>query len=384
MQKGFRIFSVTLAVILAVYFSWAGYGRKRLPVDIHLHLDTTFDIHANTGNGSILGISPYMMPIDYASKQHFLNKLDGYMQAAALKGWLTQKTTVVFPEYIGTWLLIEGEKNTIYEAASIKKAMTTYIGSNFFMYLRDWFTAPDEAEDKLLHSLFSSKGVSMARIYQDVFGDLSKKYGVSIVGGSILLPNPVIENGRIRIRMGPLHNVSAVFNADGSIQPALVHKSFPTAEEKPFVAKAPSNQNPVFNLPSGKTSVLVCSDAWFPESYTSMKNHDPQLILVPSFTSGNNNMDQPWTGYSGFPMPEGASRSDSGRITLRDAWLKYTIPSRIKQTTAQYGMIVPLRGKLWDLGSDGEIIAVAGDSVYSSRKSQGAAMVNLWIGNPSH
>ena len=183
---------------------------------------------------------------------------------------------------------------------------------------------------------------------------------------------------------GPLHNVAAVFNADGSIQPALVHKSFPTAEEKPFVAKAPSNQNPVFNLPSGKTSVLVCSDAWFPESYTSMKNHDPQLILVPSFTSGNNNMDHPWTGYSGFPMPQDASRSDSGRITLRDAWLKYTIASRIKQTTAQYGMIVPLRGKLWDLGSDGEIIAVAGDSVYTSRKSQGAAMVNLWIGDASH
>jgi predicted amidohydrolase len=379
MHRGFRIFSVTLAVVLAIYFTWAGAGRKRPALDIHLHLDTTYEINSDAGKGNVIGVNPYMVAADYASKQHLLNKLDGYMQAAKLKGWLNPLTIVVFPEYIGTWLVVEGEKSSVREATDITRAMSIFVGSNFFSYIRDWFTAPDEASDKLKHSVFSSKGFSMARIYQEVFSELSKKYGVTIIGGSILLPNPIIEQGKIHIRMGPLYNVSAVFNPDGSLQPKLVKKSFPIEEEKPFVASAPTEDIPVFQLPAGRTAVLVCADSWYPETYAALNAKKPFLITVPSFTEKEDAMMKPWAGYSGYPMPADVDSTDKDRISLHEAWMRYTIPTRIRKTSARYGMIATLRGKLWDMGSDGEFIAVSGDSTYTGRKIPGASLVNMYF-----
>jgi hypothetical protein len=42
-------------------------------------------------------------------------------------------------------------------------------------------------------------------------------------------------------------------------------------------------------------------------------------------------------------------------------------------------MIATLRGKLWDMGSDGEFIAVSGDSTYTGRKIPGASLVNMYF-----
>jgi hypothetical protein len=78
-------------------------------------------------------------------------------------------------------------------------------------------------------------------------------------------------------------------------------------------------------------------------------------------------------------MPADVDSTDIGRITLADAWHKYALPGRMRNSTASYGMVVPLRGKLWDLGTDGSMIAVAGDSVFTARKSTGAAILNMYI-----
>jgi predicted amidohydrolase len=379
MKKGFRTFSVSVAVILAAYFTWAGAGRKQPLVDIRLEIDSTYSLFADSGKGNIVGISPYMLPVDYASRQHFLNKLDGYMQAAHLKGWLTPKTVVVFPEYIGSWLVVEGQKSSIYQAEKVEEAMRTYMMSNLFSYLRDWFTTPDETGDKLSHSIFSSQGYRMAASYREVFGVLARKYGVTIIAGSILLPNPEVVDDRLKIKMGPLYNVSAIFDPNGSIRPHLIRKCFPVEDEKTFVVPESPEKLPVFDLPCGSTAVQICADSWFPETYTALQNRSPRIIAVPAYTPGNGSMDSLWKGYSGQKMPADVDSTDRGRITLADAWQKYALPGRIRSSSASYGIVVPLRGKLWDLGTDGSIIAMAGDSIFTARKSTGAAILNMYL-----
>jgi predicted amidohydrolase len=379
MQKGFRIFSIILAFVLAIYFTWAGAGRSKPPLDIKLEIDSTYVINQDAGKGNVVGINPYMIPNDYASEQHFHAKLDGYLQAAKMEGWLTPKTVVVFPEYIGTWLVVEGEKNSIYRSQNINKALATLVSSNFFSYMRAWFISPDEVKDKIKYSVFASKGETIARIYRKVFSELAKKYQVTIIGGSVLLPNPEISKDRIRIKKGPLYNVTAVFNPDGRMQTELVKKSFPIEEEQPFIAQSEVTEIPIYNLPIGNTAVLICADSWFPEAYKSIESKEPFFIAVPSYTQQDDAMKQLWNGYSGFPMPADVDSTDRGKIRLRDAWLKYTLPSRIKTTSAGYGMNVTLRGKLWDLGSDGEFIAVSKDSVFTGYPGKGASMVNMYI-----
>jgi Carbon-nitrogen hydrolase len=379
MHKGFRFFSIILAVVLAIYFTWAGAGRKRPALDIRLEIDSSYVINQDAGKGNVVGINPYMIPIDYASEQHFYAKLDGYLQAAKMEGWLSAKTVVVFPEYIGTWLVVEGEKNSIYKSETINKALTTLVSSNFFSYMRAWFTSPDEVKDKIKYSVFASKGETIARIYRKVFSDLAKKYQVTIIGGSVLLPNPYISDDRIRVKKGQLYNVTAIFNPDGRMQSQLVKKSFPIQDEQPFIAQSPVSDIPVYNLPLGKTAVLICADSWFPAAFKSLEGKEPLLIAVPSYTQPDDAMNTLWKGYSGFPMPADVDSTDIGKITLRDAWKKYTLPSRIKSTTASYGMNVTLRGKLWDLGSDGEFIAVSKDSIFTGQSVKGASMVNMYL-----
>jgi hypothetical protein len=380
MQRGFRIFSIILAILLAIYFSWSKLDRKEPPIDVQLQIDSTYTIHSDAGKGNIVGINAYMVPQDYASADHFFAKLDGYMQAAKLEGWLSPKTTVLFPEYIGTWLIVEREKSSIYKAATVDEALSTFVSSNFFRYIRAWFMAPDGTEDKIKHSVFASKSERMARIYREEFSKLAKKYAVTIVAGSILLQEPsVSKSGTIRIKNGPLYNVSAVFNPDGSLQKELILKSFPIADEKPFITPSPITQLPAFNLPSGRTSVMICADSWFPETYQAAAKKQAEVLLVPSYTQPNQIMDKPWTGYSGFAAPTDTDTLDIGRISLREAWIKYTLPGRIRSSGAHAGVNVTLKGKLWNLGTDGEFIVVSKDSVYTGKPGDGASMVCLYL-----
>jgi predicted amidohydrolase len=379
MQKGFRIFCVTLAIVLAVYFTWANAGRKTPDKSIELHIDSTYSLYTDQGMGNIVGISPYMTPIDYASEEHFFGKLDAYLQSALQKGWIKDKTVILFPEYIASWLVVENEKNSIYNAATTGKAMGTFVASNFFSYLRSWFTAPDGIEDKIKYSVFTSKGGRVAKIYVNVFSTLAKKYKVTIVAGSVLLPNPEVNKNKISVNKGPLYNITGVFNPDGSLQSPLVKKSFPVADELPFIAKCPPAEIPVFDLPVGKTAVMICADAWYPEAYSAVNKNQPKLILVPSYTPQDNAMRQLWSGYSGFKKPEDADSTDIGKLTLGQAWNKYTLPGRISTTSATAGLAVSLRGKMWDMGSDGEFIAVQRDTVTNGHPVKGASMICLWL-----
>ena len=379
MQKGFRIFSIVLAIVLALYFSWSAAGRKAPAIDVRLQIDSMQVIGADSGRGNLVGINPHMIPQDYATAAHFQAKLDGYLQVAQLEGWLKPNTVVLFPEYIGTWLVLAGEKTSALSAPSTEQAMRRYVSSNIFFFLRNWFMAPDQAEDKVTHSVFASKTERMASVYQDVFSKLAAKYKVTVVAGSILLQNPVVRKRKIRIGNGPLYNVTAVFNPDGSLQEPLVRKAFPTADEQPFLARGSAGDIPVFTLPVGKTGVAICADAWFPETYRNMADRQARIILVPSYTQQDNAMNQPWSGYSGYPAPSDVDSTDIGRISLREAWVKYTLPSRLKSSGAPYGLLTTLKGKLWDLGTDGEYLVVTPDSVSLGPKGPGASLVNLYL-----
>jgi hypothetical protein len=143
-----------------------GKPRKNtFTANIQLHLDSSYVINADSGKGNVIGINTYMVPEDYSTADHFFKKLDGYLSICNEKGWLNPKTTVIFPEYIGSWLVLEGEKNSTYTAASVNEALRGFVLSNFFSYLHAWFMSPDEARDKVKHSVFVKKGQRMAFLY---------------------------------------------------------------------------------------------------------------------------------------------------------------------------------------------------------------------------
>ncbi|NDC77934.1 MAG: hypothetical protein EBZ67_08695 [Chitinophagia bacterium] len=376
LRRGFRVFSVCLAAVLAAYFLWARHDRVRPPLDVRLQLESHVEVDTFRSRGNIIGVSPWMVPTDYASRQHLMNKLDGYLQVAKTLGWMHEGTVVVFPEHIGTWLIVEGEKAGIFRTTTIDDALALFVGSNYFYYLREWFTAPDGTVSRTRHSIFSIKSASMARSYQEVFGSLARKYGVTIVAGSILLSNPSVRDSVLQTDMGPLSNVGAVFHSDGHIDPRLYGEEHPGTLEGEFVRGVSHNAHPVFDLPAGPTTVLISEDAWRQEGYAGVSGRDA-IVIVPEFFSADSALSKPWsrTGLSNREKAQEAlSRSAP---TLSEAILRYGMTAKVSASPSLLGMLVPLRGRLWDLGSDGGIIAAGKAGLHVGENLKGATMMNL-------
>jgi hypothetical protein len=225
------------------------------------------------------------------------------------------------------------------------------------------------------------KAPSMAKIYDEVFSSLAKEYAVTMVAGSIVLPEPQILRGKLIAGTGPLYNISAVYAPDGSIHPELVLKAFPTAGELPFTTPAPVQALPAFETPAGRLGVLICADSWFPQAYATLKSRGVNFVAVPSFGAGKpDTWYEPWAGYDGWPCPPDVNPNNIGHITEEEAWLKYAMAGRIGESGAQQGVNVFLRGDLWKAMLDGGRATVIKDGKVTVQQGvTGASLFNLWL-----
>ncbi len=328
--------------------------------------------------GNLLGIQPFLTTADYVSGEAFFAKLNSYLESADQKGWLNERTIIVWPEYIGTWLVIAGEGPRVHDAKNLNDAMRALALRHILQLALALLSAKEK--DKIAAGLFRVKAGSMAALYHSTFSALAKKYSATIVAGSILLPVPEVRDGIITAGKGSLYNVSAVYKPDGLAYPNLACKLFPIASELDFVAAAPTNNFfPTFETPAGRLGVLVCADSWYPEPYKKLKTQNVDLIAVPSYIPESDVWDKPWQGYTGASAPADVDQSDVGRLTEGQGWHKYALAGRIRQAGAKSGMSVFLRGSLWDLHTDGRsILAVAGGEALEA-KSNEAAIINLWL-----
>ncbi|HSV85038.1 MAG TPA: nitrilase-related carbon-nitrogen hydrolase, partial [Levilinea sp.] len=302
-----------------------------------LRLDEIIEIGSSSGHGSLLGVQPFMLASDYASAQDVLDKLDGYFAAAQAKGWLQAKTIVVLPEYLGAWLVAAGERPGIYAAENIQAAMRSLALSHLLLFGRAYLACRES--DRAAAALFHMKAGAMAQDYQFIFSRLASRYGVTVVAGSILLPQPSVVNGILLPGSGPLQNISAVFGPDGALAPHLSRKVYPVKAELPFVAGAHIEDLPAFDTPAGRLGVLVCADTWYPAPYQRLRQLEIDLLAAPSLLS-HGDWKQPWGGYNGAPAPPDVDSSDVGRLTEGEAWRKYALAGRIGLSGAQAGINV--------------------------------------------
>jgi hypothetical protein len=238
--------------------------------------------------------------------------------------------------------------------------------------------APEVVNDKVKYAIFAMKATKMAKIYQKVFSKLAEKYAVTIVAGSILLPKPSVENGILMVNQGPLYNTSMVFDNKGKLNPNLIKKVFPTADELSFVCPSKPEHIPVFETAVGRMGVLVCADAWFPESYKVLKQKGVNFVVSPSYSNGYGNWNKKWTGYSGAETPVDAIKS-IGKLTLGEAWVKHAMGERAKnEAGVKKGINVFLQGNIWDLDADGSTI-ILDDSAKATQYIGKSALVNLWL-----
>ena len=331
------------------------------------------------GRGNLLGIEPYMLPQDYASAESFFNKVDHYLRTAQQAGWLNARTVVVFPEYIGTWLVLAGEGLRTVQAATFESAQRSMVLRQPLRFLVQWLSAREKGRSE--SAFFRMKAAQMAEVYQTVFARLARQYAVTLVAGSIVLPPLQISSRGLTLSEGPLYNTSLVFRPDGSLHPHPVTKVYPTRQEMQFIAPTPAASLPVFDTPAGRLGVLICADSWYPQAYAPLKAQGVDLLAVPSFGAfSTHSWEHPWPGYNGWPLPSDVEPGDIKSLTEGQAWKKYSLAGRLQASGATHGLNVFLRGRLWDQDSGGwPATLVSGEEILVEAETRKAALVSLWL-----
>jgi predicted amidohydrolase len=370
---------IIILFILAIisYALWSSSGRGSLPqhpTSGNLHF-TEHGIADSSGN--LVAVQPYMQPTDYQSQTAFQAKLDYYFEALRSRGWLSAKTIVVLPEYLGTWLVVLNEKQAVYQVSTIQQALTTMVTSNLAAFAGAWFHA--QAPDKVKDAVFRMKARQMAAAYELTFSTLAYKYGITVVAGSIILPEPSIVKGHLTVGPGKLVNVACLFHPDGSLDSQITVKAYPTADENQFIVGGSSAALPVYGTPAGTLGIAVCADSWYPDVYDHFANQTVRLLTVPSFLVPSGIMDKPWQGYSGNTEPADVDQQDIQNLTEGQAWEKYALLGRFRQHGFLAGINVFLRGTLWDLGSDGRTYSFLADSVFVGERKNQAHITCLWL-----
>lgn len=323
------------------------------------------------GGANLVSIQPYLTAPDYADAERLHEKLRHYLLAAKQAGWLSPESLVVFPEHIGTWLVAEGESFLVYDAERAQTALLWSALGNLPDFVSHLWR--ETAGDPYAAALFKSKSITMAAHYQGIFSGLAKEFGVTLVAGSIVLPDPTVEQNQISVGMGALYNSSFLFYADGTFA-GPVRKVYPIGSELPFVEPS-RDALPVFDTPLGRLAILICADSWYPDTWRQVA--DAELVAVPSFSSPDGIWGQPWAGYNGAAAPADVDVQDVGVLSEGEAWRKYALGGRGGQLRA--GLNTFLRGDLWDLGDDGRTTAILNGEVIQGERRDGAVVSSLWL-----
>jgi predicted amidohydrolase len=382
MKKILYGFLGLLFLIITSYIIWSRKDRITSINDIYPRyvLSDVESFGTDNGRGNLLALSPYVHTHDFSSEQAFYNMLEYYLSFAQRKKLLNDSTIVVLPEYLGTWLVAANEKKEMYKDTSITDALQRIVFSNLWSYGNAYLSA--KGTDKQKDAIFRMKANSMCTIYQNTFSKLAQQFKITIVAGSIVLPEPEIKNGILTIHSsGKLFNVSVVYNKNGKALSPLIKKTYTVSSEKSFTANAASKDLPIYKTIAGNLGILIGGDAWNPENYTALQQKQVAILAVPAFVAGNNSWDIYWNGYVGGKTPADVDKNDFGKITEQMAWLKYAMTKRAKTANIKNGVNVFLRGDLWNIGSDGQTIVWTNDTAVLSKNTQEntGSLINIWL-----
>lgn len=376
---------LTIATLLGIYCFWAytgrarekEYGWKEAPQP-KFRIET-IQLGTLAGQGNVIALQPYMSTYSYATRFNFETTLRLYFNQMRDEGLLDSTTVVVLPEYIGTWLVVTGEKEAIYAAPTLKDAMRTMRNSNIFSF--GWHYLQAGSSDKTAEALFGMKAANMAQLYQEVFTALAKEYQCTLVAGSILLPDAYVNAaGAICIRKGaPLYNTAAVFYANGKVNSLLIKKQFLSTDEQGFTAAAKTAAAPLFRTPAGNMAVLIGADSWHPAAYAALQ-HRADYLVVPSLAGTDSLWQAPWKGYNGAQAPTDVDTGFYGRISEGEAWQRLSMGTRAPQVGIKQGINAFFTGDLWELHPQGRVLVLQNDSVQVLPAAKGKGrIVNVWL-----
>ena len=334
------LLSLALLAGLGSYTHWVGQRPSGHYLS-DLRSQVALDIGQPGSRGNLLGIQPELFTADYQSLARLRLKLAAYLDHARDQGLLNERTVVVLPEHIGTWLLAVGEKQELYRANERRQAMHWLAATNPLDFLGALFNAGSDA--RLDDALLRTKAKAMASDYQELFGGLARDYRITLLAGSIVLPQPRVTSGRLEVGRGRLYNTSLAFDRAGN--------PLGQPQRQPFDADALTTEATdalqILNTPAGRLGVLLGGDVTQLSQAHTPNSESIELLAMPSDLS---------------------AQVDDARLE-----------ERLQADGIRTALKVHLRGRLWELSGQPQALAFHAGSSERSSSERGAQLINLWL-----
>ena len=247
------------AVALVIYLDWTR-DRHSGPLLSDLRTRPILSEGEASDAGNLLAIEARLLPADYQSRERLRLKFATYLDQAREAGLLNPRSVVILPEHVGTGLFAVGEKPEVQQARTLRDAMQWTALSNPRDYLRGLFG--NRSDDRRTQSVLKIKARQMAADYQHIFSSLAREYGVTLVAGSIVLPEPRLQDGLLRPGEGPLRQVSLSFDAQGNALGPLQYKHVLTRYEERYSEAPTGQQRDSLPTPAGRLAVFIGCDGY--------------------------------------------------------------------------------------------------------------------------
>lgn len=320
----------------------------------------------NRRYGNLVGIEPHFLPMDFYSKENFLKAIEPLMEKARQEGALDSRTLVLFPEHVGTGLVLLGEKRPVFVGESWKDSLDFFLSESQYKPESSISQEDENFRQKRLQELFITKREEILSVYHETFSYLAKKYKVSINAGSIVLPEPKVYRGKITTEEGTLFNTSFTYLANGNPIDKMIKKVNLSEWEKGWIESGGMKQEFIIKVPAWRVSVLLGEDSLYDSVYTAIRGQKMDGVISPS---------------SGFTVPnwDELGKDAKGKKT-EDLWIQYGVNSRQGATMGKDNLQIFWKGEAWGLKITGESYTNrGGKNLQRSGQKDAPKVLNLYF-----
>lgn len=289
--------------------------------------------------GNLIGIQPFFLPLDFYSAENFKNSLRPIFEKAKADNLIDRKTLIILPEHVGTGLYLLKENKSVY-TSSYSNALTELKSSHKLAieeFQKQCNSTNCSAASLEWETIIREKKDDVAKIYNETFSELAKEYSVSIIAGSVILPEPKIVKGELVAgdKESKLYNVSITYLPNGKAIDQIIKKINLSNWEKEFLTPGELKQDLIIAVPGWKVGVLIGIDSFYSSVYSQIAKSKVDGLVSPA---SNINI--------------GRIQDESNKLLeLQEpvTWHRYSLKDRSVGTNAKVYLQVFWDGNLWDI-----------------------------------
>jgi len=310
----------------------------------------------------LFAVQMHVTMADYATPSAFANKItalfekmDG-MRERDEHGQYRYPALAVFPENIGTFLLVSPYFKLIQNAQNLEEALRRIVLRQLPKVV--WHRARYQAST--LRAVFLMTGRATYETYYRTFSSLACRHQLAVVAGSVLVPDnlygdaPTYKPARKR---APIYNLSLTFDARGEV----VHSArkvniIKGLEDALDLDPAPLTEQRPFDVCNTRVGNLICYDGFMEGMETPFAPVGPvlaalgaEIITQPSANLGG--WEAPWPFADAEPVP-----------TQSQIWLEQGLKAVLEaHPQVRYGVNPMLNGHFLNMHFEGQSSIIGRD-----------------------